>query len=160
MLTTRPLETTPPRTSPAMPNPHPGKLTASAVRNPGSDFDLADIALLTRGDTAALGRLFDRYARTTFATAYQILQDAAAVSVLATEVVRLHGALDTLPHDQRQASSMAYFSGLTHLEIATRTVAPLGTVKRRVRLGLRQLRDSLEDSGAPLLRSCNQSETM
>jgi RNA polymerase sigma-70 factor (ECF subfamily) len=80
--------------------------------------------------------------------------------VLASEVDRLHGALDTLPHDQRQASSMAYFSGLTHLEIATRTVAPLGTVKRRVRLGLRQLRDSLEDSGAPLLRSCNQSETM
>ena len=35
-------------------------------------------------------------------------------------------------------------SGLTQQEIAERTTTPLGTVKSRVRLGLLQLRRSLE----------------
>jgi RNA polymerase sigma-70 factor (ECF subfamily) len=40
---------------------------------------------------------------------------------------------------------MAYFQGLTQVEIASKTGAPLGTVKSRVRLGLQQMRRSLEE---------------
>jgi RNA polymerase sigma-70 factor (ECF subfamily) len=52
-------------------------------------------------------------------------------------------AVAELPADQRTAIELAYFQGLTHQEIAARIDAPLGTVKGRLRLGLRKLATSL-----------------
>jgi RNA polymerase sigma-70 factor (ECF subfamily) len=48
-------------------------------------------------------------------------------------------ALGQLPQAQRQAIELAYFSGLSHQEIASRLDRPLGTIKTRVRLGLHKL---------------------
>jgi RNA polymerase sigma-70 factor (ECF subfamily) len=62
------------------------------------------------------------------------------------EAVR--AALATLSDVQREALELAYFSGLTQVEIAERTGVPLGTVKGRVRLALVALRRALEPSGA------------
>jgi RNA polymerase sigma-70 factor, ECF subfamily len=53
-------------------------------------------------------------------------------------------AMAELPEAQREAIQLAYFEGLTQVEIADRTGAPLGTVKSRVRLGLLQMRRVLE----------------
>jgi RNA polymerase sigma-70 factor (ECF subfamily) len=61
---------------------------------------------------------------------------------LLTEHVR--SAMNTLPDDQRRAIELAYFEGLSHGEIAAREEAPLGTVKGRLRLGLRKLSDVLD----------------
>jgi RNA polymerase sigma-70 factor (ECF subfamily) len=58
-------------------------------------------------------------------------------------------ALATLPEAQRSALELAYFGGLSQTEIATRTGAPLGTVKSRIRLGLLGLRHELERRGMP-----------
>lgn len=57
------------------------------------------------------------------------------------EAVR--AALDSLPPAQRQAVELAFYGGLTRVEIAERLGEPLGTIKTRMRLGLLKLRDLL-----------------
>jgi RNA polymerase sigma-70 factor, ECF subfamily len=57
---------------------------------------------------------------------------------------RLREALDALPHVQQQVLELAHFSGLTHMEIAERLGLPPGTVKGRMRLGLKKLRNNTE----------------
>ena len=52
-------------------------------------------------------------------------------------------ALETLRPEQREVVVLAYFGGLTHSEIAARLGHPLGTVKTRMRLALKRLRESL-----------------
>jgi RNA polymerase sigma-70 factor (ECF subfamily) len=58
-------------------------------------------------------------------------------------------ALASIAPMQREAIELAYFDGLTQVEIAQRTGAPLGTVKSRLRLGLQGLRRVLTGAGAP-----------
>ena len=53
-------------------------------------------------------------------------------------------ALDALPHVQRQVLELVHFSDLTHMEIAERLRLPVGTVKGRLRLGLKKLRKDTE----------------
>lgn len=55
----------------------------------------------------------------------------------------VHAALRELPEDQRTAVQLAYFSGLTHSEIATQLAIPIGTVKTRLRLAYGRLRQAL-----------------
>jgi RNA polymerase sigma-70 factor, ECF subfamily len=50
-------------------------------------------------------------------------------------------ALKNLPAEQLKVLELAYFSGYTHLEIAELLGLPLGTVKGRMRLGLKKMRD-------------------
>ncbi len=53
-------------------------------------------------------------------------------------------AMKQLSPEQQQVSQLAYYSGLTHAEIAAQTGLALGTVKTRIRLGLNKLRNVLE----------------
>jgi RNA polymerase sigma-70 factor (ECF subfamily) len=53
------------------------------------------------------------------------------------------GALEGLPEEQRRPILMAYFEGLTHVEISEALGLPLGTVKSRLRLGLEKMRVGL-----------------
>ncbi len=56
----------------------------------------------------------------------------------------LGAALDALAPEQREVIELAYYSGMSHSEIAARTGQPLGTVKTRTRLGMMRLRESLK----------------
>jgi RNA polymerase sigma-70 factor (ECF subfamily) len=56
----------------------------------------------------------------------------------------VRSALTQIPAEQRQAVEMAFFSGLTHEQIADKLGAPLGTIKARIRRGLLKLREFLQ----------------
>jgi RNA polymerase sigma-70 factor, ECF subfamily len=56
---------------------------------------------------------------------------------------RVVSALDTLPPEQREVIELAFFSGLTHTELAAQLNQPLGTVKTRVRQGMMKIRELL-----------------
>ena len=56
---------------------------------------------------------------------------------------RIREALAALSHEQRRAVELAYFGGYTHEEIAKVTGESLGTVKSRMRLSLRKVREVL-----------------
>ncbi len=56
-------------------------------------------------------------------------------------------ALMRLPQAQREVIELAYFSGLTQVEIAVRLAEPLGTIKTRTRLALQKLKVILEEEG-------------
>lgn len=59
----------------------------------------------------------------------------------------LRDALTVLTADERQLIETAYFSELTHAEVAARLNQPLGTVKTRIRSGLAKLRQALLTEG-------------
>jgi RNA polymerase sigma-70 factor (ECF subfamily) len=61
-------------------------------------------------------------------------------------------ALNTLPAEQLKILELAYFSGYTHVEISKLLSLPLGTVKGRMRLGLKKIRDFFESRGAAVPR--------
>lgn len=53
-------------------------------------------------------------------------------------------ALKILPPDQAQPIVMAFYEGLTHAEISENLKVPLGTIKSRIRDGMKKLREELE----------------
>ncbi len=55
----------------------------------------------------------------------------------------VQAALAELVPEQRRLIELAFFSGLSHSELAERTGLPLGTVKTRIRLGMLKLRERL-----------------
>jgi RNA polymerase sigma-70 factor, ECF subfamily len=59
------------------------------------------------------------------------------------EADAIRAAIRMLPREQSQVIELAYFGGFTHTEIADMIKAPVGTVKGRMRLGLKKLRDEL-----------------
>jgi RNA polymerase sigma-70 factor (ECF subfamily) len=60
---------------------------------------------------------------------------------------RVRGALDDLHENERRAIELAYLGGHTYREVATLLDEPEGTVKSRIRSGLRKMRVSLQDAG-------------
>ena len=64
-------------------------------------------------------------------------------AILREQQTVVQDALDALPEDQRLAIKLAYFSGLSQTEIAAELGQPLGTIKTRMRLAMKKLRQAL-----------------
>ena len=72
-----------------------------------------------------------------------LVADACDMLALKQQGQAVRGALVVLTPQERQAIETAYFSGLTHAEVAAQLKEPLGTVKTRIRSGLQKLRQAL-----------------
>ena len=73
--------------------------------------------------------------------------DAFAQSWRNAQREQVREALKTLPQEQLKVLELAYFSGYTHVEIAELLDLPLGTVKGRMRLGLKKVKDYFDSRG-------------
>jgi RNA polymerase sigma-70 factor (ECF subfamily) len=60
------------------------------------------------------------------------------------ERMAVRGALAELPEPQRVALALAYFEGLSQSEISAKLGEPLGTIKTRMQLGMKKLRERLK----------------
>lgn len=70
--------------------------------------------------------------------------DQADVLAMQQESQQLVEAIAHLPEKQRDLIERAYFSDLSHTEIAAQTGLPLGTIKSRIRLALDRLRHQMK----------------
>lgn len=72
--------------------------------------------------------------------------DPVEAAQYAFDQARVRTALRQIPAAQRIVIEMAFFEGFTHQEIAARRREPLGTVKTRLRLGMKALKRLLRES--------------
>jgi RNA polymerase sigma-70 factor, ECF subfamily len=97
---------------------------------------------LVRSDVSRRNRE-DRIAHETADSGYDVSLEVWDLA-LASHV---KAAMETLTDDERRAIELAYFGGLTYREVAGELDQPEGTVKSRIRSGLKRLRGELTMSG-------------
>jgi RNA polymerase sigma-70 factor (ECF subfamily) len=68
--------------------------------------------------------------------------ETAAISGSRRRIVQ--EVLTDLAPEQLRVLQLAFFDGLSHIEIAERTGIPLGTIKSRIRIGMMRMRELLE----------------
>jgi RNA polymerase sigma-70 factor (ECF subfamily) len=96
---------------------------------------------LLRSDTARRNRE-DRDARSAAEAGYDVEHEVWDLAV----ADRVREAVVSLPEDERRAIELAYFGGRTYREAAAELGAPEGTVKSRIRAGLKRMRVVLADT--------------
>jgi len=99
--------------------------------------------------TLTRNKLIDHWRRSGGAAELEPLDDLhlAAPGTDAGDLrLTVQQALARVPPEQREAIEIAYFGGLTYEETADRLALPVGTLKSRIRLGLRTMRATLEQA--------------
>ncbi len=85
----------------------------------------------------------ERDVRRTAEAGYDLEHEVVDLSV----AERVQEALNALPDGERQAIALAYFAGHTYREVAAMLEEPEGTVKSRIRSGLKRMRSDLVGAG-------------
>lgn len=102
---------------------------------------------LLRSETSRRQRE-EKDARRTAEAGYDVEHEVVDLAV----AERVRGALDGLQMNERRAIELAYLGGHTYREVAELLDEPEGTVKSRIRSGLKKLRVSLHEAGVGELR--------
>jgi RNA polymerase sigma-70 factor, ECF subfamily len=117
-------------------------------RNPGA-FDAARgslgawLAMITRN--RAMDALRRRRPETDIEDVIvSVAPDLAGEADRSRAAEEIRGVLASMPAPQRNALEMAYFEGMSHSEIASKTGEPLGTIKTTIRSGLIALRKAFQ----------------
>lgn len=121
------------------------KIWSSPERFHGGNF-AAWIARVTRNRALDVARSKASRAESELPDALpeeDAIEDRAFANI---DAALIRNALAQLPDEQRQPIEMGFFDGITHDEISRRTGVPLGTVKTRIRSGLRRLRAALDEA--------------
>lgn len=105
---------------------------------------------ITRHAVADIYRTRDRDRRLAERTAILTPRgnEQRAESDLVADSVVVEAGLARLGESQREVVQLAFYEGLTHVQVAERLQLPLGTVKGLIRRALHRLRDDLEVSDA------------
>jgi len=85
----------------------------------------------------------NREAESAAGTAYDLQHEVWDLSV----ADQVSTAMGELPVEERRAIELAYFEGHTYVEVAELLCQPEGTVKTRIRNGLRRMRARLVEAG-------------
>lgn len=72
--------------------------------------------------------------------------DVQAEAIAADDAERVRRLVSDLPEAQRDVLALAFYGQLSHAEIAAHLGLPTGTVKGRMRLGLRRLGEGLAEA--------------
>jgi RNA polymerase sigma-70 factor, ECF subfamily len=117
-------------------------------RNPGA-FDSARgslgawLAVITRN--RAIDALRKRRPETDIEDVIvSVAPDLAGEADRSRAAAKVRDVLGSMPTAQRSALEMAYFEGMSHSEISSKTGEPLGTIKTRIRSGLIALRKAFQ----------------
>ena len=106
--------------------------------------------LLTMAHRRAIDRVRTEQARSPRESRYGAADVAPARDVVANSAIagderrRVIACLDALTDAQRQCIELAYYGGLTYVEVSQRLAANLSTIKSRMRDALRGLRNCLD----------------
>ena len=76
-------------------------------------------------------------------SSFVVNRTGADDAIQSQERIAVRGALAELPDAQRMALELAYFEGMSQSEIAAKLNEPLGTIKTRMQLGMKKLRERL-----------------
>ncbi|MEU7221035.1 sigma-70 family RNA polymerase sigma factor [Nocardia iowensis] len=81
------------------------------------------------------------------AYAYEVREHDVVAEAVTRQWAEQSGCLDALPATQREAITLAYYTGRTYREVAGQLSVPLSTIKIRLRDGLRRLEKCLPLGG-------------
>ena len=84
----------------------------------------------------------EREARLRVGSGYDLEREVVDLTI----ADRVRRTMEALPEQERRAIELAYFGGQTYREVAVTLGEPEGTIKTRIRTGLKRMRSTLQET--------------
>jgi RNA polymerase sigma-70 factor (ECF subfamily) len=97
---------------------------------------------MVRAEVSRRGRE-EREARLRVGSGYDLEREVVDLTI----ADRVRRTMEALPEQERRAIQLAYFGGQTYREVAAILGEAEGTIKSRIRTGLKRMRSTLQEAG-------------